>query len=58
MVKVAQLYLTLCDLMDYTVFGILQARILKWVAVPFSRKSSQPRDQMQVSSIAGRFITS
>ena len=35
--------------------GILQARILKWVAMPFSRGSSQPRDQTQVSCIAGRF---
>ena len=33
-VKVAQLYLTLCDPMDYTVHGILQARILEWVAFP------------------------
>ena len=40
-VKVAQSYLTLCDPMDYTVYGILQARILEWVAVPFSRISSQ-----------------
>ena len=39
--------------MDYTVHGILQARILEWVAVPFSRGSSQPRDQTQVSHIAG-----
>ena len=31
--------------MDYTVHGILQARILEWVAIPFSRGSSQPRDQ-------------
>ena len=40
--KVAQLCLTLCDPMDYTVHRILQARILKWVAVPFSKGSSQP----------------
>ena len=39
--------------MDYTVHGILQARILEWVAVPFSRGSSQPRDQTQASRIAG-----
>ena len=39
--------------MDYTVHGILQARILEWVAVYFSRGSSQPRDQTQVSRIAG-----
>ena len=37
--------------MDYTVHGILQARILKWVAFPFSRGSSQPRDQTQVPFI-------
>ena len=40
-----------------TVHGILQARILEWVAFPFSRGSSQPRDQTQVSQIAGRFFT-
>ena len=56
--KVAQLCLTLCNPMDYTVLGILQARILEWVAVPFSRRSSQPRDQTQVSCIAGGFFTS
>ena len=44
--------------MDYTVHGILQARILEWVAFPFSRESSQPRDQTQVSHIAGGFFTS
>ena len=49
---------TLCDPMDYTVHGILQARILQWVAFPFSRVSSQPRDRTQVSHIAGRFFTS
>ena len=38
--------------------GILQARILKWVAILSSRGSSQPRDQTQVSCIAGRFFTS
>ena len=37
--------------------GILQARILKWVAMPSSRGSSQPRDRTQVSHIAGRFFT-
>ena len=62
-VLVAQLYLTLCKLMDwnlsgYSVHGILQARILEWVAFPFSRGSSQPRDRTQVSHIAGRFLTS
>ena len=50
--KVAQLYLTLCDPMDYTVHRILQARILEWVAFPLSSGSSQPRDQIQVSHIA------
>jgi len=44
--------------MDYTVHGILQARILEWVAVPFTRGSSQPRDLTQVSHIAGGFFTS
>ena len=57
-VKVAQSCPTLCNTMDYAVHGILQARILEWVAVPFSRGSSQPRDQTQVSSIAGRFFSS
>ena len=56
-VKVTQSCLTLCNPMDYIVHGILQARILEWVAVPFSRGSSQPRDQTQVSHIAGRFTT-
>ena len=56
--KVAQLCLTLCDLMDYTVHGILQARVLEWVAFPVSRGSSQPRDQTQLSYIAGGFFTS
>ena len=40
------------------VYGILQVRILEWVAFPFSRESSQPGDQTQVSQIAGRFFTS
>ena len=44
--------------MDYRVHAILQARILEWVAFPFSRGSSWPRDQIQVSCIAGRFFTS
>ena len=57
-VKVAQSFLTHCDPMDYTVHGILQARILEWVAVSFSRGSSQPRDRTHVSHIAGRFFTS
>ena len=57
-VKVAQSCLTLWDPLDYTVHGILQARILEWVAVPFSRGSSQPRDWTQVFLIAGGFFTS
>ena len=44
--KVAQLCPTLCNLMDYIVRGILQARILEWVAFAFSRGSSQPRDRI------------
>ena len=56
--KVAQLCLTLCDPMDYTVHGILQVSVLDWVAFPFSRGSSQPRDWTQVSHIIGGFFTS
>ena len=55
--KVAQLYLTFYDPMYYTVHGILQARILEWVAFSFSRGSSQPRDWIQVSCIVGFFTT-
>ena len=57
-VKVAQLCPTLWDPMDYTVHGILQARILEWVAFPFFRGSSQPRDRTQVSFIVGGSFTS
>ena len=57
-VKVARSCQTLCNPMDYTVHGILQARILEWVAVPFPRGSSQPKDWTQVSCIAGRFFIS
>ena len=51
-----------CDPMDCTLLGssdhgILQARTLEWVAIPFSRGSSQPRDRAQVSCIAGGFFT-
>ena len=56
-VNVAQSCLTLCDPMDYTVHGILQARILEWVASPFSRGSSQPGNWTQVSHTAGRLFT-
>ena len=57
-VKATQSCLILCDLMDYTDHGILQARILEWVAFPFSRESSQPRHGTQVSCIADGFFTS
>ena len=50
-VKVAQSYPTLCNPMDHTVHGILQARILEWVAFLFSRRSSKSRDRTQVSHI-------
>ena len=57
-VKVAQSCSTFCDPIEYTVHGISQGRILEWVAFPFSRGSSQPRDWTQVSHIAGRIFTS
>ena len=50
-VKVAQSCLTLCNPMDYTAHGILQARTLEWVAFPFSRGSSEPRDRTQVPTL-------
>jgi len=61
-VKVIQWCLTLCNPMDCSlpgspVHGIYQARILEWVAFPFSRGSSQPRDRTQVSCITGGFFT-
>ena len=61
-VLVTQLCLTLCSPMDYSppgfsVHGILQTRILEWVSIPFLKGSSPPRDQTQVSCIAGRFLT-
>ena len=61
-VLVAQSYPTLYDPMDcsppgFSVHGLLQARILEWVAIPFSRGSSWPRDQTWVSHIAVRFFT-
>ena len=56
--EIRSVCLTLCNPMDYTVHGILQARILEWAALPFSRGSSQLRDWTQVSCIAGRFFTS
>ena len=56
-VKVAQSCLTLCDPMDYTVHGILQARILEWVTIPSSKGYSQLRGRTEVSHIAGGFFT-
>ena len=61
-VLVAWSCLTLCDPVDCSppgssVHGVLQARILEWVAIPFSRGSSQPRDQTLVSCTADRFFT-
>ena len=57
-VKVAQLCLFVTPWTYYTVHGILQARILEWVAFPFSRGSSLPRDWTQVSLIAGGLFIS
>ena len=61
-VSAAQQYPTLCDPTDCnppdsSVDGTLQARILEWVAYPFSRGFSLPRDGTWVSCIAGRFFT-
>ena len=61
-VLVTQLVPTLCDPMDchppgFSAHGIYQARRLEWVVIPFSRGSFQPRDESQVSCIAGRFFT-
>ena len=60
--EVTQSCPTLCDLVDCSlpgssVHGIFQARVLEWVAISFSRGSSQPRDRTQVSCIAGRHFT-
>ena len=59
---VTQICLTLCDSTDCSlpgssVHGILQSRILEWFVISFSRGSSQPRDQIQVTCIEGRFFT-
>ena len=59
---VSQSCLTLCDPMDYSppgssVHRVLQARILQWLAMPFSRRSSWPLGRIWVSCIAGRFFT-
>ena len=61
-VLVAWSHLTLCNPVDCNLqgspaHGILQARILEWVAIPFSGGSSQPRDPTQVSCITGRVFT-
>ena len=60
--EVAQSCLTLCDPMDCSppgssVHGIFQAIVLEWIAISFSRVSSQPRDQTQVSCIVDRCFT-
>ena len=60
--EVSQLCPTLCDPVDcspsgFSTHGILQARILEWVAISFSRGSSRPRDRTQVSCNAGRHLT-
>ena len=60
--QMLQSCLTVCNPMDYSlpdssVYGVFQARILEWVAMPSSRGSSQIRDQTQVSRIAGGFFT-
>ena len=62
MSEVAQLCLTLSDPMDCSlpgssIHGIFQARVLEWIAISFSRGSSQPRDRTQVSHIVGRCFT-
>ena len=60
--EVTQLCPTLCDPTDCSlpgssIHGILQARILEWVAISFSRRSSRPRDWTRVSRIVGRRFT-
>ena len=60
--EVTQLCPTLCDPMDWSLPGssvhrILQARILEWIDIPFSRGSPRPKDWTWVSYIAGRFFT-
>ena len=60
--SVSHLFPTLCNLVNCSssgssVHGILQARILELMGIPFSRGSSQPRDQILISHITGRFFT-
>ena len=62
MCSVVQLCLALCNPMDCSlpgssVHGTFQARIMEWVAISFSREYSRPKDQTQVTCIAGRFFT-
>ena len=62
LVLISQLCPAICDPMDCSlpgssIHGILQARILEWIVISFSRGSSWPRDRIQVSVIAGRFFT-
>ena len=62
LLEVAQSCLTLCNPMDcslpgFSIHGIFQARVLEWVATPFSWGSSQPRDQTRVSCTVGRRFT-
>ena len=59
---IAQSCPTLCDPMDcslpgFLVHGIFQARVLEWVAISFSRRSSWPRDRTQISRVVGRHFT-
>ena len=61
-VKVAQSCPILCNLVDcsspgFSVDGLPQGKILEWVAIAFSRVSSQPRDGNCVSCVSGRFFT-
>ena len=46
-----------CTLSDFSVHGIFQARVLEWVAISFSRRSSRPREWTQVSRVVGRCFT-
>ena len=56
-VKAAQSCPTLCDSMDYTDHGILQARILEWIVSPFSKGSSQPRKQTRSPALQADSLT-
>ena len=61
--EVFQACLTLCDSMDgspqgFSIHGIFQARILEWVAISTSRRSSWPRDQTQVTALQADFLLS